>query len=464
MRLFIGFLLTFLLAAAPAGAASEDTLRVAPFGKVTVYHQTANPGHVVLFVSGDGGWNKGVVDMARTLAGMDALVAGVDIVRYLHQAEQSEASCFYPAADFENLSKVLQQHYGYGEYVTPILVGYSSGATLVYATLVQAPGTTFKGGISLGFCPDLEFHKPLCKGSGLTWNLLPKGKGYWFLPASNLEVPWIALQGLVDQVCFPDSTIRYVGRVKNGGIVTLPKVGHGYAVYANWMPQFKEAFRKVAQSAGPDSAATRVPELPDLPLEVVEAPGSDGDVLALHVTGDGGWGVTDKGLSQTLAGRGIPVVALNALHYFWKAKTPESTAQDVARVLRHYMAAWKKQKVVLIGYSFGADVLPFVINRLPDDLRGGIRAVAFLGLGSTAEFEFRMTSWIGHSGAASFPVRPEVEKLRGMKILCFHGEKDSDDLCKDLPADLVQSIELSGGHRIGSNFEGIADEVMKAAQ
>ena len=48
-----------------------------PFGKVTVYRQSPRPSHVALFISGDGGWNLGVVDMARELMGMDALGDGM---------------------------------------------------------------------------------------------------------------------------------------------------------------------------------------------------------------------------------------------------------------------------------------------------------------------------------------------------------------------------------------------------
>lgn len=442
----------------------EDSLRVAPFGPVMLYRETERPGRVVLFVSGDGGWNKGVVDMARMLAGMDALVAGVDITRYLKSLDCSGESCLYPAADFENLGKVVQQHCGFPNYVTPVLVGYSSGATLVYATLVQAPTSTFRGGISLGFCPDLEVRKPFCKGSGLEWKPLPKGNGWWFLPARNLQVPWIALQGMVDQVCMPDSTIQYVSRVENGRVVQLPKVGHGYAVYANWVPQFKAAFQEIQQAQGLESTPVTVPELPDLPLEVVESAASGGNALALHITGDGGWGVTDKGLAHSLADHGIPVVALNSLHYFWKPKTPEVTARDVAAILEHYLTVWKKDRIILIGYSFGADVMPFVINRLPEELRTKVSLVVFLSLSDAADFEFHMTSWLGASGRQSLPTRPEVEKLRGTPMLCVYGREDRSAVCKDLPADLMQTLELSGSHRIGSGYEEIVTAILQAVR
>ena len=225
--------------------AEETFLEYGRFGKVSLYQGSSPPSHVVLFVSGDGGWNLGVVDMARELATLNALVVGIDIVHFLRELGKSGETCSNPAADFEILSKFVQKKLNFPRSIVPVLVGYSSGATLVYAVLAQAPHATFCGAISLGFCPDLLLTKTLCKGHGLQWEMGPKGKGYIFLPATNLQDPWIALQGTLDQVCDPASTEDYVKKVKGGEIVILPKVGHGFSVPKNWMPQFKKAFLRI---------------------------------------------------------------------------------------------------------------------------------------------------------------------------------------------------------------------------
>lgn len=59
-----------------------------------------------------------------------------------------------------------------------------------------------------------------------------------------------------------------------------------------------------------------------------------------------------------MAARGIPVVGFDSLRYFWKKRTPEGLAADLDRVLRYYGRHWGKSKLILIGYSQGADVLP----------------------------------------------------------------------------------------------------------
>lgn len=461
------FVLLFaILLAASTLHAAVDSLNYGRFGTVKVYYQKPRPNNVVLFISGDGGWNQGVVSMAQELTKLDAMVVGINIIHYLKELDSSSEACSYPAGDLELLSQFIQHHYDYPEYVSPILVGYSSGATLIYAALAQAPSQTFKGGISLGFGPDMEVTKPFCKGDGLEYTKNPKAKGYLFLPAKHLAVPWIALQGEIDQVVTPAVTEEYTKEVPNAQVVMLPKVGHGYSVPRNWMPQFEAAFEKVAATRTDTLPPPQAAEVRDLPL--VEAPSADttGKLLAVHITGDGGYGVTDKGIATTLADSGISTVVLNAQKYFWKAKTPEQSSQALARILGHYLNAWNKQQAVLIGYSLGADALPFMVNRLPEDLKSRIKEVALIGPSRSSDFRVHVLNIIGGSTTSSnaAPVAPELEKMKGMDILIFHSAGDEDTPIKDLPPGLVKVIELPGGHRVKSNFHPITDEIVKEAK
>jgi type IV secretory pathway VirJ component len=246
--------LAFALTLARPAAAAEEKLTLEPFGVLTLYHLTPRPRQVVLFVSGDGGWKLGVVDMARELAAEDALVVGIDITRYIKTVvaggAASPENCFDPARDFEELGRAVEARFGYPDWKPPILVGYSSGATLVYAALVQAPPRTFAGAESLGFCPDLIVNMPICKGNGLTWRRDPHHKGVDFLPSRLLEVPWVALQGDIDKICTPADTRSYVSQVPHGELVWLHKVGHGFSVPRRWMPQFRSGFVRIASSTG----------------------------------------------------------------------------------------------------------------------------------------------------------------------------------------------------------------------
>lgn len=462
MKTWLVILAVLSFSVLDAASAAGDELKVpfGRFGQVTVYRQADHPSHVVLFVSGDGGWNLGVVDMARALMGLDALVVGIDIRTYLRNLGASREACHYPAADFEALSKFVQKKLAFPDYRTPVLVGYSSGATLVYGILVQSPPNTFAGAISLGFCPDLPLSKPLCRGDGLEWKPGRTGSVV-FQPASDLSKPWIAFQGSADQVCNAQATAAYVRQVKNGELVLLPRVGHGFALQKNWMPQFKKAFAKLA--APKASEVSRAPgTLTDLPLVEVSAARPGSGLMAVFYSGDGGWAGLDQEVSRGLAEHGVPVIGLNTLRYFWTARTPDSAARDLERILRHYLEPLKKERIVLIGYSLGADVLPFLVNRLPEDLSRRVAQVVLVGPSSRVDFEFHLSDWLGGAPGKGFPVLPEVRKMKGENCLCLYGTEETDSICPELHQAGARVAALGGAHHFGGNYPAIVKEIVNA--
>jgi type IV secretory pathway VirJ component len=437
----------------------EETLAYSRFGTVTVYRPPGPPSRVALFVSGDGGWNLGVVDMARALVAEDTLVIGIDIRRYLASLESASEKCSYPAADFEGLSHFVQKKLDLPRYFPPVLVGYSSGATLVYAIAAQAPPGTFRAAISMGFCPDLPLTHPLCRGSGLAWKPGPHGKGFSFLPARSLGTEWIAFQGTIDRVCDAAAVQSFVKEVgPSANLVLLPKVGHGFSIQRNWMPQLRAAFTSSTES--PPVARPLPDDIRELPVVEVPSVRPGGDTLAVLVSGDGGWAGLDRGLSASLSEQGIPVVGLDSLQYFWRARSPEESGKDLDRLLRHYLRSWGKTRAILIGYSLGADVLPFLARRLSPEMLARVSRIALLGPGRQAEFEFHVTDWLVSSKSGR-PVLPEVEELRGPDMVCVYGVEEEGSLCPALDPKRVRVVSLSGGHHFDGNYTALARVVLE---
>jgi type IV secretory pathway VirJ component len=459
---------------APARAAvTESSFDVGRFGTVTLYQPSPHPAHVALFVSGDGGWNKGVVDMAHTMASQDTLVVGINIRHYLKALAEEKSVCAYAAEDFESLSQIVQQKVGMPRYELPVLVGYSSGATLVYAVLAEAPANTFRGAVALGFCPDLDLEKELCKGAGLEWDP-PKGKPgkdhktYIFRPAPKLDGKFVALQGMNDKICDPPSTESYVHQIPNGDVKMLPEVGHGFSKPAHWQSAFDDALSEVYATRVVATATAPKPTTPagveDLPLVELRPAHDRRQEMAVLLSGDGGWAGIDRDVGGALAAAGMPVVGWNSLQYYWKARTPEVAAADLARILRHYFDVWHEERAVLIGYSFGADVLPFLVTRLPADLRSRVALVTLLGPSREATFEFHVSEWLHANAGKGSPTLPEVVKLRGTPMLCVYGEKEGESLCRDLPAGLARLLPTEGKHHFGGDYAKLASAVLAAAE
>ena len=491
-------LLLFLVSTLQAGAqnaGTADSFNFAGFGTVHVYHPSAAPNSVVLFLSGDGGWEKIVMDMANALREAGALVATVDVPHYLHAEAATSEKCFYPAGDLEALSQAVQQRAGLPVYQLPILAGYSSGASLVYVALAQAPVGTFVGGISLGFCQDLECTQALCRGNGLACHRVTKPAAWLLEPDPALTTPWYVLHGQIDQCCTLAHTRDFVAGIPAARLTVLPKVGHGYAVEKNWLPQFQQTFRQLLAENAPQppplpaalhssgtsavsdtesllteledwlwsnptatAEATLEPaqSLADLPLtETLARAGAASNRLVVFISGDGGWKDFDQQIADGLGAQGMPVVGLNALKYFWTTRTPEGAAWDLTRILTEYEQKWGKKEVVLVGYSFGGDVLPFLFNRLPDEQKHRVKGLVMLSPSPSAEFTFHFSSWANKASTDAQPVKPELAKMLAYPTLFLFGSDEDPAWVRPLAVGNFQLKVLTGGHHYGGNTSAI---------
>jgi type IV secretory pathway VirJ component len=104
-------------------------------------------------------------------------------------------------------------------------------------------------------------------------------------------------------------------------------------------------------------------------------------------------------------------------------------------------------------------------SRLPADLRERVALVALLGPGREIDFEFHVTEWLlAPRGPDLLAVGPEVEKLRGIPVLCIHGESEADSLCPSLPSDLATSVARPGGHHFGGDYPALARRILEAVR
>jgi type IV secretory pathway VirJ component len=457
-----------LVVAGNAQAQTVETMKVPSFGTVTIYPTApaqGPPKSVVLFISGDGGWNLGVVAMAKQLRDAGALVAGIDIRPFM-KSLNGASGCAYPAGGLEELSRAVQLRMKMPAYQRPILVGYSSGATLVYAAIAAAPPETFAGAISLGFCPDIEIQKPPCHQGGLTSTKTPRRVGYDLAPYKASTVPWMVLQGDVDQVCDPNGTKAFVAATGAARLFWLPKVGHGYGVPSRWASEFLDAYRAVVDARRARDVPRSIAPAPAVAdLSLVEVPASSSssakrDDLAIMMTGDGGWASLDKHLAASIAAAGAPVVGWSSLDYYWKPRTPEQASADLARVITHYTAAWHKTRVRIVGYSFGADVASFMVNRLPDALKHQIAAVVLLAPSPTATFEFHLTDWIRGRADARYPTAREIVQVRP-PVTCVAPLDEPDSVCHQVKSASLRTVTLGSGHHFGDDYKRLADLVLQ---
>jgi type IV secretory pathway VirJ component len=226
---------------------------------------------------------------------------------------------------------------------------------------------------------------------------------------------------------------------------------------------FVTAGRRCSAQASPSHDP---PGVGGLPLVEVPATGPARSFLAVILSGDGGWAAGDKQMATALADKGIPVVGFDSPSYLAVQRTPDGAASDLGRLLEHYLSVWHKEHVLLIGYSHGADIAPFMVSRLDPELRSRISLLALLGLENRASFQFHLADIVTtfhHQG--DLPVLPEVEKLRGMAILCLRGSNESKSLCSQLDPSLARVETHSGGHRIvRKEGDDVVDLILSATR
>lgn len=199
-------------------------------------------------------------------------------------------------------------------------------------------------------------------------------------------------------------------------------------------------------------------------LPLIELPVAGSQRLAIVLSGDGGWTAMDKGIAAELNRQGISVLGWNSLRYFWREKKPQQVADDLALVMRHYQLQWQADDVALIGYSFGADVLPFVYPRLPPSQRAKVRFMSLLGMAHEADFSVRIGGWLGLRSARARAIWPMIGGLRALPVQCIHGEKEKDSLCRDLHGQIAEVVQRPGGHHFDRDTVTLAQIILRRWQ
>ncbi len=206
-------------------------------------------------------------------------------------------------------------------------------------------------------------------------------------------------------------------------------------------------------------AGTPAIEVGDLPLIELPARQPGSDRFAVMLSGDGGWAGLDKKVAAGLNARGVPVVGWDSLRYFWSARTPDEAASDLDRVILHYARNWAKSRVLLVGYSQGADVMPFMVNRLPATTRGMIASTALVGIGAEAFFEFSLSHWIS-TPTGGMPVPPEINRGNLGRFSCIYGADEDNSPCLTIEAEGLRRIALPGGHHFAGDYARVASAVL----
>jgi type IV secretory pathway VirJ component len=186
-----------------------------------------------------------------------------------------------------------------------------------------------------------------------------------------------------------------------------------------------------------------------------------GDSFAIILSGDGGWRDLDQQVGRYLRDAGVPVLGFDCLNWFWTRRSPAEVAAELDRIIPLYAAKWQAPRLALIGYSFGADVLPFAWNRMQAENKARVRLIALLALARDAAFEIRIGDFIGLSRPSALPTTPEIPGLPPELVQCTYGaEEEAETACKAFEGTAAQIIRTSGGHHFDEDYRALSNRIL----
>lgn len=243
----------------------------------------------------------------------------------------------------------------------------------------------------------------------------------------------------------PDDPSAAFARKQSNGVTSISD-------YDTTLPQVLEKeLRNLLQG---ESDAMPVVEVPAVSAEKAV------DTLSIFYSGDGGWRDLDRDVAAEMAKRNYPVVGVDTLRYYWQHKSPEQSAADLAKLMKLYQEKWGAKNFVLIGYSFGADVMPAIYNRLPAAQQQQVRGIQLIALARSGSFEIEVQGWLGSAGKEA-ATGPEVAKLPAAKVLCVYGKDEAAQSgCTESTA-VGNRLELPGGHHFDEDYPALAARLIK---
>lgn len=395
-------------------------------------------GSIMLFSSEDG-WSSEDDALAARLQAEGAAVVGIDLPGYLAALDAEGQECIYTVADFESLGHQLERATGATTFHAPIVAGSGQGGALAIDLLAQTPADTLGAVVAADPADGAPLATPLCTDAARSEG--SDGATY-ALPAGAQPAPLTVVLG-------EGATAENAARAE--ALATAGVAFDLKAADASGAPVFGDVLAAaLARNAGTGETGAIV-ELGTVPTR---------GVMAIVLSGDGGWRDLDRQVAGLLQGAGVPTVGLDSLRWFWSARTPGETGAELARLIDLYTDRWDVAKVILVGYSFGADVLPDAYLAMPPEARAKVAQISLLGLAAQADWQITVSGWLGKASSTAKPIGPALAQLPPALIQCFYGEEEDDTACPTLDGTAAEIVRTRGGHHFDGNYQALAQRIL----
>ncbi|AOF94263.1 AcvB/VirJ family lysyl-phosphatidylglycerol hydrolase [Sinorhizobium sp. RAC02] len=446
MKVFCPLALAILFSCvAPRFTVAQENSKTFATGMIPADHillPDGAPGASVFLISDAEGWGSEEDRQAANLVAKGAAVIGIDFPSYLRALRADVGDCVYMISDVESLAHQVQRAGGAASYNPPIVAGIGEGGALALAMIAQSPAATLGEAIAVDPVAGIPLDKVLCT------------------PASKTKADGRTMYGFSDGPLPAPVTVFFTDKAQQAGRDHVAALKQAHADI-DVRDETASALDTLAQSVADrvDAAGDTDGSL-GLPLAILKAAPAF-DTMAVVYSGDGGWRDIDKQVAGALQQRGIPVIGVDSLRYFWSERKPQETADDLSRIIGAFRKEWNVKHVLLVGYSFGADILPATYNLLSPEDRSRVPQLTLMALSHQVDYEISVSGWLGVAGegAGGDPI-DDIARIDPKRVQCISGTEEDDDPCPTLKSSGVEAIAINGGHHFDGDYEGLADRIV----
>jgi len=197
------------------------------------------------------------------------------------------------------------------------------------------------------------------------------------------------------------------------------------------------------------------------PVKVYTPAPPVGDIAVLNVSGDMGLrfliGATT---SRGLVAHHVPVVGIVAPAIFRQRRTRAEIDAFIADAVRLAMARTGR-RVLVMGQSYGADIVQTGLARLPASLRAHVAGIVLVLPGDSVYFRAD-PSGLAYHGTPDNVATTTADTLDWAPLTCIYGVEETDSLCPLLRVPGARLVGMPGGHNIHHDADGLLRHVLAA--
>lgn len=178
------------------------------------------------------------------------------------------------------------------------------------------------------------------------------------------------------------------------------------------------------------------------------------DYYVILLTGNGGWRKLVQSVTHYLNQKNVSVLAINTKKYLLSRKRPDQICCDLETLIDRYNSKWRGKEVIMIGYSMGAEILPFAVNCMQDNYKQKINDLILIAPGQKATFKVKLRDYY-HEVNEGADIYPELQKLDKKKTYVICDDNKFSICLKNLDG-VVDHDFLAGGHHFGRDFNKLS--------